>query len=419
MQDVSPSTHTETTFLRLSLDPNRAEEDFGAALLAIDTAESLFQAMLLNPNAFRVTNPGGRLRPLLKDLTKTLMAPAWKEALDAESDQEEEDLGLGSSRQRPRRSPSPQASRSVTVFDNIASIFGRPAPSADSPPHSRRASLSSRTSRPGLLRRASSRRSDAGSDYALTSEGEEDGDDRWGYASEEEDYDSDEESDTRRETESMDLRSLDERLLPDSPGPSLPLMAGDPIFGGEERIDMGELDLLDPPPPGPPSRQTIYIADEDAHIRFVGYEIIPTRFHLWRLFTVLTCGILGLLGHWFPRMWLRWVAQEKAFKDTKDGFVVVEVGVDPASRTVYCSLTEYKSAYRDIALFPVRKLDYPYHISTVFPNQLPESSSRTPILSANGNGSGASGLLDHLLIVDYRYARFALDPRTGLFNLIR
>ncbi|TCD71647.1 hypothetical protein EIP91_007394 [Steccherinum ochraceum] len=315
--------------------------------------------------------------------------------------EEEDDLGLEISRRRPRRSPSPQAARSATVFENLANIFGRAAPATESPPRSRRPSLSSRSSRSGLLRRTSSRRSDAGSDYALASEVDEEGDDRWGYASEEEDYDSEAESDIRPDNESMDLRSMDERLGPDSPGPSLPLMAGDPIFGGEERIDMGELDLLDPPPPGPPSRQNIYVADEDAHIRFVGYELITYRVYLWKLCTIFSLGMFGLLGHWFPRLWLRWVAREKAFKDTNDGFVVVE------------------SAYRDIALFPVRKLDYPYHISTVFPNQPPEPLSRTSTMSANANGFAASGMLEHLLVVDYRYARFALDPRSGLFYLIR
>lgn len=83
------------------------------------------------------------------------------------------------------------------------------------------------------------------------------------------------------------------------------------------------------------------------------------------------------------------------------------------------SITECKSAYRDIALFPVLKVDYPYHISTVFPVQLPEPPSHSSTTSANGNGNAASGMLDHLLVVDYRYARFALDPRSGLFGIVR
>ena len=69
-------------------------------------------------------------------------------------------------------------------------------------------------------------------------------------------------------------------------------------------------------------------------------------------------------------------------------------------------MTGWKSAYRDIALFPVTTIHYPYHISTVF------MSDAEPIV-------GDSGMLDHLLVVDYRYARFALNPRTGLFTMVK
>lgn len=233
----------------------------------------------------------------------------------------EEEEGEGVSRPLRRKSPSPPPTRPGTMFENIAHMFGRTPQVPESPPRSRRASLSSRSSRTGLLRRPSSRRSDAGSDYALESEASED--ERWGYASEEGDEEYESEEDRDIDKDSMDMRSLDGRGFPS--GPALPLMSGDPIFGGEERIDMGELEPLAPPPPGPPSRQSIYVADEDADIRFVGYETVPMRQLLWRICCVATFGVLGLLGHWFPLLWLRWVAREKAFKDTKHGFVVVEV----------------------------------------------------------------------------------------------
>ena len=65
-----------------------------------------------------------------------------------------------------------------------------------------------------------------------------------------------------------------------------------------------------------------------------------------------------------------------------------------------------QTAYRDIALFPVEKIDYPYDTSTVF-----------------NSSSVVEGIVDEkigdLLVVDYRYARFALDPRTGLFSMVR
>ena len=65
-----------------------------------------------------------------------------------------------------------------------------------------------------------------------------------------------------------------------------------------------------------------------------------------------------------------------------------------------------QTASRDIALFPVEKIDYPYATSTVF---------SAPSLTEDA----ADEKIGDLLVVDYRYARFALDPRTGLFSMIR
>jgi hypothetical protein len=80
-------------------------------------------------------------------------------------------------------------------------------------------------------------------------------------------------------------------------------------------------------------------------------------------------------------------------------------------------MTERKSAYRDIALFPIHTLEYPYHISTAFPAQ---ADSTSQISSRSGvNGDVDTSVLQTLTIVDYRYARFALDPRTGLFSMVR
>ena len=236
-------------------------------------------------------------------------------------------------RGRRRKSQSPVAARS-SVFDNIASIFGgRHPPQTESPPRSRRPSMSSRasrTSRSRLLRRHSSRRSDLSSDYAVDDMSEDgDWDDRWGYSSNEEDEDSDEgelETDADRASLAPSGSEMEFGSYPPSPGPTLPLLAGDPVFGSEARIEMGELEPLPPPPAGPPSRQTIYIADEDVHIRMIGYEPIPWKQWLWWFSCVCTFGVLSLLGRWFPRLWLRWVTRERAFVNIKYGFVVVEVG---------------------------------------------------------------------------------------------
>jgi len=209
---------------------------------------------------------------------------------------------------------------------------------------------------------------------------------------------------------------------PRSPTQVLPLLVSDPIFGGEARIDIDTpLALLKPPPPGPPSRQEIHIEDEGTTIHFIGYETILWRDRSWKIGLILSFGILGLIGHWFPRIWLRWVAREKAFKDLCNGFVVIEVStltLMSARISMIC-----KSDYRDIALFPIWVVHYPYPISTVFPLFVDEMGPTPPRAPSNTRQNGVNSdkdhLLDGLLVVDHRYSRFAVDPRDGLFRMIR
>ncbi|KAF9501599.1 hypothetical protein BDN71DRAFT_1461138 [Pleurotus eryngii] len=305
---------------------------------------------------------------------------------DVDSGSEAGDLG-----ERRSLRPGPRKRKSTSranVFNNFASFFGRNAPEAH---HQRRPSISQRSS---ISRR--SRRSDAGSDYAVDTDGDND-EERWGYTSGDDFSDmSDELDDNVSVTNSM-RRDFEPGS---NPGALLPLLTNDPIFGGEARIDIDiPFASLEPPPPGPPSRQTIYLADEDSNVRFIGFETPSIRHRLWHFGCFVSLGLLALLGHWFPRFWLRWVAKEKAFKDAKGGFVVIE------------------SAHGDIAMCPLRTLSYPYDISTVFPERvdlssdgrLPDGSTPKPI----------AGPLGKLTVVDYRYTRFALDPRTGLFVMIK
>ncbi|KAG5648535.1 hypothetical protein DXG03_003146 [Asterophora parasitica] len=316
---------------------------------------------------------------------------------------------------RRRRTSLSPASR-PGVFGGIAHLFSRTTGSGveTSPRRTRSQSQLSLASTSRRSRR-SRQRSDAGSDYALETDDEDSDVERWGYSSGEEESDSD-------SLRSMAIIHDDDSIAPsmagydsDSPpSPSggaygIPLMSTDPVFGSEARIDVEiPFELQEPPPSGPPSRQTIYISDEDNTIRLIGYETVAWRFFLWRAGCVLTLGLLALLGHWFPRLWLRWVAHEKAFIDSKDGFVVIE------------------TAHRDLHLLPLRSLEYPYHITTVFPSSVPiDQVTTSAVLSSIFTKSQTNGIiseddtLQRLLVVDYRYSRFALDPRSGLFAMIR
>ena len=236
----------------------------------------------------------------------------------------------GSRRGRPEPAPrvdSPPQRQSV--FGNISALFGR-STTEDQTPGKRRRSFSQRST---YSRRSSrSRRSDAGSENALLTDDEND-EERWGYSSGEEAF-SDEDStadvmDIRNETMSV-TASMHNGSDPGSPDlqATLPLLGADQFFGGETRIEMEvSFESLGPPPSGAPSRQTVYISDEDNTVRLIGYEAIVWRSWAWRVCCVISVGILALLGHWFPRMWLRWVAKERGFAEIKEGFIVVEVRI--------------------------------------------------------------------------------------------
>jgi len=223
--------------------------------------------------------------------------------------------------QRKRRSPSPPPR---SMFENLAHIFGRQSSEVS---RDRRApSVSERSSTSRFSRRTE------------LSDGIETEEERWGYSSGEED--SDNESIHSHESNN-DKVSITQSMNYDSEPPSplqasqtLPLLGFDSVFDGEARIDMDTTFTLDPPPPGPPSRQTMYISDEDSTIRFIGYETIPWRVWVWRISCVVTFGIVGFLGRWFPYIWLRWVAREKAFIDAINGFVIVEVSLMRSYRTI-------------------------------------------------------------------------------------
>ncbi len=272
------------------------------------------------PRIRRRSEDSQATRPIAAHRRSSDMSNSWSQMPNDSA--LEEDISERVLLRRERRSPSP---RRTSVLGGIANLFGRDT-GGDGSSSYRRTSISqhSRTSSSRLW----GRRSDVGSEAG--SEVSNDGDDRWGYSSGEEDEPSDVEDIARDKSPVISERAFSS--YPPSPTPSalLPLLSGDQFFSNETRIEI-ELEPLDPPPPGAPSRQTIYLEDEDATLRFVGYEVLRWQGWAWRLGCILSLGMLGLLGHWFPRFWLNWVAREKAFKELSSGFIVIEVRCITAS----------------------------------------------------------------------------------------
>ncbi|CAE6439084.1 unnamed protein product [Rhizoctonia solani] len=229
-----------------------------------------------------------------------------------------------------------------------------------------------------------------------------------------------------------------------SPTASLPILTGNDPFFGDTRIDIS-------PPPSlydvdatlPESRQNVYVADEDAHLRLTGYVRVGWRNMVWYILSLVSLGALALVGRWIPTMWLRLVAKEVAFPDAE--FVVVE------------------TEHADFLLVDINTIPYPYPLDTIFnasstnptpghatpaENALSKLASRDPSIKSNlsrlANGTGtvngsssqlggsSSGTLratengtpkgeqmGTLSFVDYRYNRFVLDPRSRKFAMLR
>jgi cation-transporting ATPase 13A2 len=78
-----------------------------------------------------------------------------------------------------------------------------------------------------------------------------------------------------------------------------------------------------------------------------------------------------------------------------------------------------QSAYRAIALLPMRVLKYPHHLSTVFSQTIPMHQGLELLPPSDKDYDANDGIMKRVLVVDYRYTRFALDPRTGLFSMAR
>jgi len=222
------------------------------------------------------------------------------------------------------------SSQRPSAFENIANLFGR---STDPERNGNRRMSISQISSASHISRGSQRSDEFSEQASGLDENEEE---RWGYSSAEEEESEAESINNIREDVSISASMAydSEPSSPTEPAQNLPLLAIDSALARETRIDMdASCTLLDAPPPGPPSRQTVYIPDEDSTIRFIGYEAIWWRWCLWNLGCVLSAGLLALLGHWFPHLWLRWVTHEKAFISSHNGFIVVEVGLACPSKS--------------------------------------------------------------------------------------
>lgn len=157
----------------------------------------------------------------------------------------------------------------------------------------------------------------------------------WGLSDEDEDFSDRPEGEEGYTSSLADDTSLPPQSRPGSP--SMPLIpgTGDDIFGERGGRLSEDVEPKDFASTAVPSRQTVILPDEDLSIRFTCYRTDPFRRLIWWAGCIVTFGILGLIGRWVPRTWVRFCGKETAFDEAKEGsWLVVEVSfmISPCER---------------------------------------------------------------------------------------
>ena len=222
----------------------------------------------------------------------------------------------------PLISPATSPNRPNTTLGRIASYMGFGHGENEDEETGRRGRRSSDSRSPRRSFTSGQSRSRSRSASRESSEG-------WGYRESDVDTYSDV-SDRASGEEGYTSSLADNTSLPPQsrPGsPTLPLVpnGGDGIFGDSGRG--GEFEPKDFEEATISSRQTILLPDEDLSIRFTGYKTDPIRNFFWWTGCILSLGILGLIGRWVPKVWVKFCGKEIAFDQAKEGsWLVVEVG---------------------------------------------------------------------------------------------
>ncbi|WVQ65814.1 uncharacterized protein L199_003992 [Kwoniella botswanensis] len=334
-------------------------------------------------------------------------------------------------------SPMMSPARPSTTLGRIASYIGFSRNEVEDEeaglPDGHRRSYSHSRSRRGSGSEASSRRHRTRSRSPSTSEE----DDWYGDEDDADSYMSERDPEEGYTSSLADDTSLPPQSRPTSPNMPLVPSATDGIFGEPNARPYDMAEPKDFVSVAVPSRQTVVLPDEDLSIRFTCYRTDPFRNAIWWFGCIVTFGALGLLGRWIPSIWVKFLGKETAFDEAKEGtWLVVE------------------TPYGDLHVIPLQIIPYPYPLSTVFPHHAPTApptagSSTAPSLrghngspninhtsngdSAGGGVGGAKDLLPDLepgkttweetmgflKTMEYRYTKFALDPATGRWAMIR
>ena len=233
-----------------------------------------------------------------------------------------------------------------------------------------------------------------------------------------------------------------EALLPngaDGSGPAAAAGVSAAAAAAKAREDLSYLDKSSR------SRQQIFLVEEDMLIRFTGYKAVFARKLVFWIVSVLSLGVIYLLGRWLPRTKLRWICREAAFEEAD--LIMVEnqwgdlvkaqletvpfarplaaVFPDKVTRDAPATMQEFQ-AYLATAKSRIgssaSSLRKGASASTSVANSVLFPSAAAPAVATTDltplSNVESEQLMD-LSVLDYRYTRFALYPPTGRFRMVK
>ncbi|KAI9315959.1 putative P-type ATPase [Dichotomocladium elegans] len=137
-----------------------------------------------------------------------------------------------------------------------------------------------------------------------------------------------------------------------------------------------------------PCRQK-FMLEEETEIVIEGYRYDRVGYTLYRLFSVLTCGLVWLVCRWMPHWWIAWVGQRAALGDAQWLVFVNQYGERDIIRPQH---EFYGGAFGSV-----------FSLDQVKNEMRHRHHDRRRVINMDEK-------MPHLILVEYRYVRLAYHP---------
>ena len=171
--------------------------------------------------------------------------------------------------------------------------------------------------------------------------------------------------------------------------------------------------------------QVLLLEEEDVQVYIYGYRYNRLHLFLYRVFSVLSCGILWLMFRWIPRWYISFIGIKVPLKDAEWlVFEVSKIRVLPPllslNKVLLLKNIYFQSQYKEIEIIKPRRELYGGTIGSVFSydqvkQEISHLRSHTDAYQQYLN---MEQKMTHIVMVDYRYIRLVFHPDLCKFLIV-